>query len=115
MSNTIMNILFYSVRIISIGHKILLRQHEDVTLTCQYGISVDSKQYRKNVKENKKNGFENNLKRKWYKGSQEMASKRERYLIQNVQPDDSGNYTCMVVNTDETYKERITYKLLVIG
>lgn len=92
-----------------------VRQHEHVTLTCQYGISVDSKQHRKNIKDAKKIASENNLKRKWYKGSKELGSKRERYLIQNVRSSDTGNYSCVVVSTDQTYKEIITYQLFIIG
>ena len=108
------NILFFTVRIVSIGHKIILRKHEDVTLSCEYGISVESK-HRKNANENQRSRLENNLKRKWYKGSRELSSKMERYLIQNVQEEDSGNYSCMVFSTDKIYKDIITYQLIVVG
>ena len=98
---------------ISIGHKMFLRRHEEVTLTCQYAVSVDIQQ-RKNGRENKKN-MENNIKRKWYKGSRDLASRKERYLIQNVQPSDAGNYSCVVVSSDKLHKDIITYQLFVLG
>ena len=107
--------LFITVRVISIGHQILLKEHAEVTLTCQYGISIDSQQ-RKGGKENKRN-IEYNLKRKWFKGSRDLASRKERYLIQNVRPSDTGNYTCMVLSGDKDHqhKEIITYQLIVLG
>ena len=90
----------------SIGHDIYLRSHEDVSLNCEYGISVDSKQSRKTEK---------SLDRQWYKGSKKLGSKRQRYLIQNVQAEDSGNYTCVVTSTDKIYKESVTYQLFILG
>ena len=104
-----------AVRVISIGHKILLKEHGEVTLTCQYGISVDSQQ-RKGGKESKRD-IEYNLKRKWFKDSRDLASRKERYLIQNVRTSDTGNYTCMVVSGDKDHqrKEIITYRLIVVG
>lgn len=94
------------VRVVSIGHDIFLRKHEQITLFCEYGISVDSKQHRK---------AEKSLERQWFKGSKKLGSKRERYLIQNVQEGDSGNYSCVVTSTDKMYKESITYQLFVVG
>ena len=104
-----------AVRVISIGHKILLKEHGEVTLTCQYGISVDSQQ-RKGGKESKRD-IEYNLKRKWFKDSRDLASRKEQYLIQNVRPSDTGNYTCMVVSGDKAHqpKEIVTYHLIVLG
>ena len=78
-------------------------------------MSVDLQQ-RKMGKENNKN-IENSLRRKWYKESRDLASRKERYLIQNVRISDTGNYSCIVVNTHDGQqpKEVITYQLIVQG
>ena len=39
----------------------------------------------------------------------------EKYVIQDLQPSDSGNYSCRVDDTDKLYKDLITYQLIVLG
>ena len=106
--------LLHLVQVASIGYKIFRRQHDDITLTCIYGITINSKS-RKGAWENRKISLEKHLRRKWYKGSRELDRNGEQYVIQDLQPSDSGNYSCRVDNTDKLYKDIITYQLIVLG
>ena len=106
--------LLHLVQVASIGYMIFRRQHDDITLTCIYGITINSKA-RKGAWENRKISFEKHLRRKWYKGSRDLDSNREQYVIQDLQPSDSGNYSCRVDNTEKLHKDLITYQLIVLG